>query len=383
MAPPAVALLIETSNAYARELLRGIRNYVREHGPWSIYLGEHRRGEPTPAWLARWHGDGVIARIETKEIARALARLKLPTVDVSAARFVQSVPYAETDDTAIARVAIEHLAQRGFRDLAFCGDARFRWSNNREQAFREITADRKLGCHILPKGRHRENEPSWEQERKRLAVWLKSLPRPVGIMAAYDIRGRQVLDVCRELGIHVPDQAAVIGVDNDELLCDFASPPLSSVRPNAVRTGYEAAALLARMMRGERIKAEAILIEPLEVITRGSTDTLAIDDADISAALRFIREHALRGVSVRDVLEHVPLSRRILEGRFKQLIGRTPHEEIERVKIEQVKRLLVDTDLTLAAIAHRCGYNHVEYMCVAFKRAVGVPPGKHRGEQRR
>lgn len=380
--PPTVALLIETSNAYARELLRGIRNYVREQGPWSIYLGEHRRGEPTPAWLARWKGDGVIARIETKEIARVLARLKLPTVDVSAARYVESVPYAETDDAAIARAAIEHLVERGFRELAFCGDARFRWSNNREAAFRTITAERGLGCHVLPKGRVRESEPSWEQERRRLAAWIETLPRPIGIMAAYDIRGRQVLDVCRELGIHVPDEAAVIGVDNDELLCDFASPPLSSVRPNAVRTGYEAAALLARMMRGERIKAEAILIEPLGVVTRGSTDTLAIEDAEISAAVRFIRERALAGVTVRDVLAQVPLSRRVLEARFKQQIGRTPHEEIERVKVEQVKRLLTDTDLTLAAIAHRCSYKHVEYMCVAFKRVVGVPPGKYRAEQR-
>jgi LacI family transcriptional regulator len=380
--PPTVALLIETSNAYARELLRGIRNYVREHGPWSIYLGEHRRGEPAPAWLARWKGDGVIARIETQAIARALARLKLPTVDVSAARFVESVPYAETDDTAIARAAIDHLRERGLRQLAFCGDSRFRWSNNREEAFRRITAEYGLACHILPRGKRRASEPSWEQERRRLAAWIKTLPRPVGIMAAYDIRGRQVLDVCRELGIHVPDEAAVIGVDNDELLCDFASPPLTSVRPSAVRTGYEAAALLDRMMRGERIKAQAILIEPLGVVTRGSTDTLAIDDADVSTAVRFIREHALEGITVRDVLEHVPLSRRILEARFKQRIGRTPHEEIERVRIEHVKRLLTDTDLALAAIAHRCGYAHMEYMCVAFKRVIGVPPGKYRADQR-
>src|SRR5688572_17303626 len=129
---PSVALLIETSNGYARELLRGIRDYVREHGPWSIYLGEHRRGEPAPQWLRRWRGDGVIARIETKAIARTIQSLRIPTVDVSAARHVQSVPYAETDDAAIARAAVEHLRERGFRHLAFCGDARFRWSNNRQ-----------------------------------------------------------------------------------------------------------------------------------------------------------------------------------------------------------------------------------------------------------
>jgi LacI family transcriptional regulator len=382
MPPPIVALLIETSNAYARELLRGIRNYVRERGPWSIYLGEHRRGEAVPAWLAQWHGDGVIARIETKSIARALQKLNIPTVDVSAARYVESVPYAETDDAAIALAAIEHLRDRGFRHLAFCGDSHFRWSNNRQENFCRILQAQGLTGHLFPPQRRGTGAESWESLRRRLAQWIQELPRPLGVMAAYDIRGRQVLDVCRELGVHVPDEVAVIGVDNDELLCDFASPSLSSVRPDAARTGYEAAALLDRMMAGERIAAEAILIEPLGVVTRGSTDVLAIDDPDISTAVRYIRDHASEGIQVSDVLHKVPLSRRVLEARFKKLFGRTPHEEIERVRIERVKRLLTDTELTLEGISHRASFKHVEYMCVAFKRATGVSPGKYRQQHR-
>jgi LacI family transcriptional regulator len=382
MSPPVVALLIETSNAYARGLLRGIRNYVRERGPWSIYLGEHRRGEPVPPWLTDWRGDGVIARIETKSIARALQSLKIPTVDVSAARYVESVPYAETDDAAIARVAIEHLRDRGFRHLAFCGDARFRWSNNREESFREITSQLGTSCYVFPQQQRGEGEPSWESLRGGLARWIEELPRPIGIMAAYDIRGRQVLDVCRELSVQVPDEVAVIGVDNDELLCDFASPSLSSVMPDAARTGYEAASLLDRMMRGESVTADAILIEPLGVVTRGSTDVLAIDDPDISAAVRYIRQHATDGIQVSDVLARVPLSRRVLEARFKKLLGRTPHDEIERVRLDQVKRLLSGTELSLDAIARRTSFRHVEYMCVAFKRATGLPPGKYRQQHR-
>lgn len=379
---PRVALLIETSNSYARELLRGIRTYVHERGPWSMYLGEHRRGERLPTWLRSWRGEGVIARIETQSIANALRSLRVPTVDVSAARHVKRVPYAETDDRAIAQAAIDHLVERGFRHLAFCGDARFRWSNNRQQAFLEIREQQGAAAYVFKPAWARESEPNWEQVRKRLAAWLSSLPRPVGIVAAYDIRGRQLLDVCRELGIAVPDEVAVVGVDNDELLCDFASPSLSSVVPNAARTGYEAAALLDRMMHGERHDGEAVLVPPLGVVARGSTDVLAIDDADISAAVRFIREHALQGIQVADVLREVPLSRRVLELRFQRLLGRTPHQEIERVRVDHVKRLLLSTELSLEAIAQRTGYKHVEYLCVAFRRAKGVPPGKFRSLNR-
>jgi LacI family transcriptional regulator len=376
--PPQVALLIETSNAYARGLLRGIRNYVLVHGPWSIYLGEQRRGEPAPQWLAKWRGDGIIARIETQPIARVIESLHIPTVDVSAARHLQKVPFVETNDPAIARLAGEHLRERGFQRLAFCGDARFRWSQNRETAFRDFAAEH--GLTYFPfkskaRGGHRD---VWQKERAELAAWIQSLPRPVGILATYDIRGRQILDTCRELGISVPEEIAVIGVDNDELICDFSSPSLTSVQPDSVRTGYEAAALLDRLMQGEKVDQREWLIEPLGVVTRGSTDVLAIEDSDVTTVLRYIREHAREPMRVEELLSLTSLSRRQLEARFKKWLGRTPHEEMERVRIEYVKRLLLETDLTLSNVALRAGFQHIEYMCVAFKRATGLPPGKFR-----
>jgi LacI family transcriptional regulator len=376
--PPQVALLIETSNAYARGLLRGIRNYVLVHGPWSLYLGEQRRGEPAPQWLTKWRGDGIIARIETQPIARVIESLRIPTVDVSAARHLRRVPFVETNDEAIARLAGEHLRERGFRRLAFCGDARFRWSLNREGAFRKYAAEHVLESWCFKSSSRGVNQTAWEKERQALSAWLQSLPRPIGILATYDIRGRQILDICRELKIHVPEEMAVIGVDNDELICDFSSPSLSSVQPDAVRTGYEAAALLDRLMQGERIDEREFLIEPIGVVTRGSTDVLAIEDADIATVLRHIREHARSSLRVDDLLKLVPLSRRQLEARFRKWIGRSPHDEIERVRIAYVKCLLIETDLTLATIATRAGFQHIEYMCVAFKRATGLPPGKFR-----
>jgi LacI family transcriptional regulator len=380
---PNVALLIETSNAYARGLLRGIRAYIREHRSWSIYVGEQRRGEPAPLWLKRWHGDGIIARIESEAIAEAVVSSGLPAIDVSAARYVPELLFVETDDAAIARLAAEHLLQRGFRHYGYCGDPRFNWSNWREENFQKVIAEAGFDCSVYRSSPLRRGIATWEQDRSDIAAWIQRLPKPVGVMACYDIRGREVLDVCRELGASVPDEVAVIGVDNDELLCDLADPPLSSVIPDTYRTGYEAARLLDLLLAGQTELPSAHLIKPLGIVTRDSTDVLATDDGDVSAAVRFIRAHATHGIKVEDVLKAVPLSRRVLESRFQKLIGRTPHQEIMRVQVERVKQLLSETDLSLSAIAHRTGYRHVEYMSVAFKRETGQPPSVYRAVQRK
>jgi LacI family transcriptional regulator len=199
-------------------------------------------------------------------------------------------------------------------------------------------------------------------------------------MACYDIRAQQLLDICRELNIAVPEEIAVIGVDNDRLLCDLCEPPLSSVIPDTHRTGFIAASLLDKQMAGEPVEPKSFLIPPVGIQTRQSTDILAIDDPHIAATLRFIRQNACAGIQVRDLLKHVPLSRRVLESRFKERIGRTPHEEIMRIRIDRVKTLLVESDLPLSAIARRTGFNYIEYLNEAFKKRVGTTPGKYRKE---
>jgi LacI family transcriptional regulator len=373
----AVALLIETSNGYARGLLNGIIAYVREHERWSIYLGEHGRGDDPPRWLRRWRGDGIIARIENDRIANAVVESGLPAVDVSAARKVAPLPWVETDDRAIADAGARHLLERNFRQLAFCGDDRFNWSRWRCQHFQHIAAQAAVPCSIYrPSARARRD---WDAMENEIGRWLLSLPRPVGVMACYDIRARHVLDACRRVGLAVPDQVAVVGVDNDEFLCDLSDPPLSSVAPDTGRTGYEAAALLDRLMSGrERQHGQAIFVEPLGVVTRRSTDVLALGDADVSAAVRFIREHACDGIAVKDVLEKVPLSRRVLEGRFRKLLGRTPHDEIARIRLERVRQLLRETRLPLWDIAGRSGFRTAEYLATAFRREFGTSPDAYR-----
>jgi LacI family transcriptional regulator len=375
-----VALLVETSNAYARGLLRGIVSYVRERGPWSVYLAEHGRGDKPAARLSRWRGDGIIARIETPPIAQALRRVKVPVVDVSAARLLPALPWFETDDAAFAQLGAEHLRERGFKNFGFCGDPRFNWSNWRAEHFERAVRAEGGVCFIYQPSR--KFAPDDTAQVDDIARWIRKLPRPVGIMACYDLRGQQVLEACRQLGVAVPDEAAVIGVDNDELLCELSDPPLSSVIPNTHRTGYEAAALLDALMAGDQVGPQTHLIPPLGIATRQSTDVLAIDDRHVARAVRFIRERACTGINVQDVLEAVPVARRSLEARFKKLLGRTPHEEIVRVQLNRVQQLLAQTDLSLEEIAERTGFAHVEYLSVVFKKKIGVPPSHYRAQQR-
>jgi LacI family transcriptional regulator len=380
--PLQVALLVETSNAYARGLLEGVTAYLREHRRWSVYLSEHSRGESVPHWLEGWRGDGILARIENRNIAQAVAQCKLPTVDLSAARLLPGIPWVETDDGAISRLAFEHLIDRGFRHLGFCGSTAYNWSIWRRDAFCGMAKARGCECFVHEVGAETDRAAEWAANQAKLIAWLRDLPKPIGVFACFDIRGRQVLEACRSAGLKVPDEVAVLGVDNDPVLCELANPPMSSVEPDARRTGYAAAELLDQIMAGRQVAPEPHLIPPLGVVARRSTDALAVADPYVATALRFIRERACTGINVDMVVETVPLSRRALEYRFQAVIGRTVHEEILKCQVARVRELLTQTDLPLKAIAQRVGIDNVEYLHVLFRRATGKPPGAYRREHR-
>jgi LacI family transcriptional regulator len=373
-----VAVVIEASNAYARGLLTGILRHVREHAPWTVFLPEHGRGTPPLEPLGTWAGDGVIARIETEPTAKAIGKLRrklsIPVIDVSAARLVADVPYVETDDAAIAGLAADHFFERDFRHFAFLGDDRFQWSDNRCGAFVEAVAAK--GHRVAVFSRGRTTQPADDDEA--VEAWLAGLPKPVALLACYDIRGRQAIDACRRAGIAVPDEVAVLGVDDDEVLCGLVSPPLSSVIPDAIGAGRLAAELLEQSMRGESLERSEWLLPPLGIAARQSTDALAIDDALVVAAVRHIRDHACDGIKVTDVARALRTTRRTLENRFTKRVGHTPHEEIVRVQFRRVEQLLRETELPLATIAARAGFKHTEYMTVAFTKRHGMPPSRWR-----
>jgi LacI family transcriptional regulator len=373
-----VALLIETSNEYSRGLLSGIKSYMRTHRPWSIYLGEYSRREADLSWLHHWQGDGIIARIENEETAAYVKQLQLPTVDLSASRLVPDLPCVETDNQMIAHWAAEHFISRGFKHYAYCGDPAFLWSVQRCDHY--ISYLEQLGYHIHTF--QHQPAPVITEERMAMAAWVQQLPKPIGIMACYDITAQKLLEACRLADVSVPEEVAVIGVDNDDLLCNLATPPLSSIQPDTEKTGYIAASLLDQMMSGAYIEPRIFAIEPLHVITRMSSDIIAVEDPYVSEAIRFIREHAYEDLLVDDLLRHIPLSRRSLDHRFVRALGRTAHEEIVQVRMKQLIRLLTESDWTLPQIAERLNFKHAEYMSVAFKKFTGLSPGAYRDKHR-
>ncbi len=378
--PPKVALMIESSNAYARGVLAGVKDYIRTHGPWNVHLAEHGRGDGPPKWIEDWDGDGVIARIENKEIARALAELRVPVVDVSSHRHLPKVPTATSDNDAIAKEAFQHFANHGFQRFAYCGVGNFTWALARGGHFEEAVRAAGYACH------HYEAPEDFgldsDAETDAIATWLEGLPKPVAIFTGYDLRGLQILEACKRKGISVPGEVAVLGVDNDDLLCELSSPPLSSIQPDTPRIGWIAAETLAKMMRGEAVPADIRRVPPVTIYVRQSTDVMAVDDVHVARAGQFIREHAHEGINVQDVVSAGALARRILERRFRALVGRTLHEEIRRAQTQRAKDLLINTGLSLKDIAERIGFRHVEYFTVAFKRETGLAPSFYREEQR-
>ncbi|MCM2370590.1 DNA-binding transcriptional regulator [Aporhodopirellula aestuarii] len=374
----AVTLLVENSNSYTRSLLQGIASYMNENETWSIYLSEHEIGACSPDWLARWKGDGIIARTDSESVANTVQNLDIPAVAVNAAEHLPRVPYVEINESGVAQMAFEHLRQCGFESYAFCGEPGSRCSTLRSAAFAQCVEEAGFKCHRFDHEESPEGDSSTDEQRNRLARWLRSLPMPIGLFAVNDEKAQQVLTVCRSNKIRVPEQIAVLGVNNDEVLCDLCTPSLSSVILAGKRVGYEAAKNLDRLMRGEELENACTLVDPMGIAMRQSTDVLAIEDKDIAVAVRFIRDHHCDGINVQDVVAAVSVSRRSLESRFQARVGRTLHQEITRRRISRVCQLLNETGLTLAEIAQRTGYQNEEYMSVAFRRAMNMPPGRYR-----
>lgn len=375
-----VALIIETSSIYGRELFSGIVRFMRMHDEWSVFVEQRDLNKKLPPWLSKWEGDGIISRATTPKLVEAVQATGVPLVELTDRHEAAGLTRVRSDDSAIGRMAAEHLLDRGFQRLGFCGFRGEAWSERRQQAFVDAVAQANWPCDVYNSPWVGRGARSWEDEQQHLRQWLSKFPRPFAVMACNDVRGQHVLDACSQQQLSVPEEAAVIGVDNDHLLCRICSPPMSSVIPNAERVGFRAAELLSLMMDGKRPPQNEFLIDPLGVATRQSTDVVAIDDPEIAAALQFIRQNACRRISVADVTRHVAISRSSLERKVRKYLGRTPQQEIRQVQVKRVRELLATTELAAEKIAVLCGFEHPEYMYVVFKREVGMTPGEFRNQ---
>jgi len=371
---PRVALVVETSLASGRDILRGIGRYVREHGPWSIYHAPRGLEESAPSWLRDWDGDGIIARLQNARIAEAVVASGIPAVDVLGVVRHPRLPLAHVDNAAIARLAAEHFLERGFRNFGFCGLDRINWSDERRDAFAKAVTQAGGECllYTLRRGER------WDDQMNDLAAWVRSLPPPCAVMACNDPRGQLVLEACRRVGVRVPDEVAVVGVDNDEPICAISDPPLSSVVPDHERVGYEAAAMLDRVRAHEIGHDVSVFVPPTGLVARQSSDVLALSDREVAQAIGFIREHACLGLGVDEVCHELALSRSTLQRRFRNLLGRTIHDEIIRVRLKRAQELLAETDMPIEKIALRCGFGHQEYLGAVLRARIGQTPASYR-----
>lgn len=378
-----MALLIETTRSYTRDLLRGVRRYMSEHEPWSVFMELRALESAPPPWLRSWKGHGVISRSGSQATIDAIRRTRLPAVEVRATKLRHPFPFIGADNRAIGRMAAEHLLERGYTRFAVYELDTEVFFEERREAFIHAVTSQGHSCCVSPRSFKGERPRRWEHHQAALVDWLRRLPKPIGVLACTDQLGFWLLDAAQRAGVVVPEECAVVGVENDQSLCAMSTPPLSSVQLPGLAVGYAAAELLDKLMRGGRGPRQPMLIPPLGVVTRQSSDIVAIADQAVARAVRFIRESALRGIDVEDVLDHVPMSRSSLERRMRSALGRSPKAEILRVRLAAVQRLLVETDLTLDALARRAGFDHPQYMSTLFRREVGLTPGEYRRQARR
>lgn len=380
-----VMLLIESSRAYGRGCLLGVAAYVRSHARWSVLHIERGLTEALPRFLQSWKGDGIIARIENAKMAQAVAALGVPVVDLRGSHRPAGGAMLDTDPQIVTRIAADHFLDVGLRNFAYIGYPGVDFSERRIAAFQEYLSNRGLEVHVYSSTQQVPShtdvlgwEARGELEGSAIVRWLQSLPRPLAVFACNDIRGRQIIEACNESGLSIPDDVAVIGVDDDEVICELCNPPLSSVQPDTMRLGYEGAALLDAMMKGEAATEETIFIPPKGLSRRLSSEAAAIDDREVASAMQIIRDHACEGLTVQDMVTQLNISRSTLERRFYSAFKRSPATEIERVRMSRAKLLLMETRYKLSKIAALTGYGTASQFATAFKRSTGITPGDFR-----
>lgn len=376
---PRVALLVETTRTYTRDLVSGIRRYLAEKGPWSVFIELRALDSSPPPWLGRWDGDGIICRTFTREMAEAVAACGLPAVETRSSRLCPRLPFVGMDNSLIGAAVARHFLQRGYRNFAAYRLDTEDFFEERVANFVAVVEREGARCAVLP-GREPDSVEDWEASQRRLIEWVASLPKPVGVFAANDQLGFRLLDACQRAGIAVPEEVAVVGTEDEETLCGLAAPPLSSLRFDGQAVGYLAAETLAGMMRGEEPPARVRLVPPKGIVTRGSSDETVVNDPLVQRAARLVRERACEGLNVEQLCAELRVSRSALERRMKAAIGRTPKEELQRMRFRRAEWLLRETDLTMECVAEQCGFAHGHYFQSAFGKRYGRTPGQFRRE---
>ncbi len=379
-----IAIFVDMLSSFGRGIMDGVSRYTRSHAPWTFWGDPERIVAPIED-LATWRGDGVIAQVWEEWMLDLLLQTNLPFVNVSDRRRGTIPGSVIADNIKVGELATQHFLERGFRSFAYCGFEDHRYSELRLQGFSAAVAAEGCPCATFVGPAPQIDLQQWTAFQSELAEWVRSLPRPTGMLCCNDVRARHVAQVCLNIGVRIPEDLAIVGADNDALLCEMNDPPLSSIDVSPSQIGYEAAQLLDHIM--DDVVAPRppvpVLIPPAGVITRRSSDILAIGDAVVADAVRFIHDQVGRRIiGVDDVVAAVPVSRRVLERRFRASLGRTVGEEIDNARIAQAKRLIVHGEARISDIALRSGFAHVQQLNRLFKQITGITPVQYRRQFR-
>jgi len=370
--------------AHQEVFIEGVLQYAREHRRnWTYIIA--------PEWLSLsvlhlvgWPGDGVIAALNTPKEAACAAKFHLPLVNMSSALAESPVPRSIVDNRAIGELAAEHLLERGFQSYAFYGIRDIEYSAHRLAGFEQRLAAGGYQAGVFtPRATFRLRGQFWLQQRGALTEWLSRLPLPCGLLAVSDVRARQVIEACYQLQIKVPEQVAVIGVDDQQIICEHTHPTISSIARNNILEGYSAALLLDRLMRGRKDGLKDRLIRPLQVVARESTATFAVSDERLRQALEYFQHHIEDPVTVAELCSHAGVSRRWLEYAFRDKLDETPYHYIRRQRLEHARRLLAEEPETkIYRIAKRIGFSSAKQLTKAFRREFGLSPREFRNGNR-
>lgn len=379
-----VILLIELDSGYTRELVKGITRYSRFNGPWAFFS---ERGNPKKVmqFLKTWNPNGIIASISDRREAREIIIPGLPAIILCCNKIVNGYPNIIGDWEAEGKLGSEYFLSKGFTKFGYCGFSNLEWSNSRGQAFLNSIKNAGYTAFHHAKPWHSVTD-YWQREQDMLCEWIRHLPKPIGILACNDTRGRHVLEACKLENIAVPEQVAVLGVDNDDTICQMTHPQLSSIAVNTEEAGYLAAELLDKMMSGQQCTPEHIVVSPINVVTRQSTDILAVEDNDVAKALNFINASTQQQIHVDDVASYVSIARRGLERKFKKYLNKSIYTCIQNSKMNKICKLLVETDFSVSQISDKLGFCDVSHLTHFFIREMNATPTEYRrrikGDQR-
>ena len=377
-----IALLLDRGLSFVRGVIRGVRVYAAQRPNWvlrdappRLHLVSHVRD---------WKPHGIIAGLVLKRVAQELARMRTPLIDTAYTLPGLKVPTVDVDHTAVGRLAAEHFLEREFGHFGFFGSESAAYSRIQESAFRQRVAEagHAVSSCYTEYLADLTTPALWRKSAQKTRRWLRQLARPAAILCCEDAPARYLADVCRQMGLKTPEDMALLGVGNDELECNLTQPALSSIAVPSQRIGYEAAALLDRLMSAKACPQEPLLLPPLHVVTRHSTDIMAIEDGTVQAALQYIRRHASRDMTVGDLAHDIAVGRRLLERRFRSILGRSVLEEIYRVRVQRAKELLTDTHLPVTAVAAQSGFPSTRRLDVVFAKLTGLSPTAYRRQSR-